>query len=128
MNDDHSKLIAFLVEKTTKGVRKQLKGFTTQIKNEIDYYAHRIKHEREEFERLVEATQRIRRDLSAIEMMIDETKRQSRLLAEMKVCYSDMKNEMMDMQLSMVEHARKMESYEQRKGVKNDGRGKGLPD
>jgi hypothetical protein len=103
MLEDKEKIIAFLVEKSVKGIKKQLKGYTNDIKSEIFRESLSVKHRKEDFERLLSGAKKIRCDFSALELMIDEGKRNHKLMIEMKELYNEMRNELMNMKLTLIE-------------------------
>jgi hypothetical protein len=108
-NQDYLNLIPTLVEKITKGVRKQLRGYVQQTKDEIDNYRKSIEYRTREFEHLVKISQTLHKDWYAVEAMINETKQNKKLIYDMQVAFSKTCDELIDMKLLNIEMRQKLE-------------------
>lgn len=97
--EEETKLIGFLVEKVTKGVRKQIKGYEKEINEHIDRQVLGIKYEKEEFEALYEQSKNIRCDFHALEDMIEEGKNQRKNVILIKDCINQANNRLLDMNM-----------------------------
>lgn len=100
--------ISYFVEKITKGVKKQIKGYVKNIQDEIAWSARRVEHSVSDFNVLVQKTTHIRKDFEAIDFMIKESADNKRLFLEMKILYQDMRNELIDLRLLETEIKQKL--------------------
>ncbi len=108
MNDDQIK-INYFVEKITKGVRKQIKGYVVSIQNEIGWSVRRIESLVSDFNSLIDRTKYIRKDFEAIDLMLRESAFQKKLLLEMKNLHNELRDKFMDFQLLEIELKQKLE-------------------
>ena len=97
--------ISYFVEKITKGVKKQIKGY---IQNEIAWSARRVENSVSDFNVLVQKTTHIRKDFEAIDFMLKESADNKKLFLEMKILYQEMRNELIDIRLLETEIKQKL--------------------
>jgi hypothetical protein len=96
-------IIAHLVEKTMKGVRKQMRGYVREIKEEIEWSKVRITSSIKDFEELLKISKDIRKDWAAVESMLREHEQHKKLMFEMRELHEELRNELMDMKLLNIE-------------------------
>jgi len=97
------KLIPFLVEKITKGIKKQMRGYVREIKEEIEWSKVRITSSIKDFEELLKISKDIRKDWAAVESMLREHEQHKKLMFEMRELHEELRNELMDMKLLNIE-------------------------
>jgi len=114
MNDSvtDTKIIPYLVEKITKGVRKQLRGYTKQIKDEIKWSELFVKTQVDEFKRLVQQSLDLKKDWQAVKIMIHENEQNKKLLYQMFQINQELQDEFMDMKLLNIEMKQKLQILE----------------
>jgi len=95
-------LIPFLVEKVTKGVKKQIKGCVRNIQNQIESHAHSVKYEAKRLEGVINNANKIQ-DWSAVSVMIQEHAQNKKLMYEMNKIHEDIRNEFLDIKLLLNE-------------------------
>lgn len=100
--------ISYFVEKITKGVKKQIKGYVKNIQDEIAWSVRRVEHSVSDFNSLMERTKHIRKDFEAIDFMLKESADNKRLFLEMKILYQEMRNELIDLRLLETEIKQKL--------------------
>lgn len=103
MFDDENKLIAYLVEKVTKGVRKQLKGYVQRTQEDIEWSKRSVDSRIEEFNRLCEINRDMQKEWEVVKIMLEENARMKKMIAEMRILHEQVRNELMDMRLFQVE-------------------------
>jgi len=106
------KLIPTLVEKITKGVRRQLRGYVQQTQERIECSKRSIDSRITEFERLVKITRDMQKDWYAVELMLRENESNKKLIYEIKVLYGEVRNELMDMKLLNVDLQQKLKGLD----------------
>jgi hypothetical protein len=103
MEIDFTSLIPYMVEKITKGVKKQLKGYVSRTQNEIEDFCsnveRRINYRVKEFERLIEIGSKMEKDWAAVERMLRTNERNEKLFFDMQQIHNDLSNELMDIKL-----------------------------
>lgn len=97
------KLIAYCVNKVTKGVRKQIKGYVKNIQNDISSSIKRIEYLVADFNGLLERTKYIRKDFEAVDMMLKESCDHKKMLLEMKILHNELRNKFIDFELLIIE-------------------------
>ena len=107
INDDEIK-IASLVEKITKGVKKQIKGYVKSIQEEIGYSVLRIESLTQDFNSLIDRTKYIRKYFESIDLMLSESADHKKMLVEMKNLHNEMRDKFMDFQLLEIEMKQKL--------------------
>lgn len=111
-------LIGYVVEKTMKGVRKQLKGYVGQTENKIERSLNHLNNRVHYFEQLYKTATKIIGDIEAFDQMLTESKKQKIMIAELKSTHTQIKNELMDLKLLKIELENKAKTY--RKGQHHD--------
>jgi ribosomal protein S17E len=107
-----TKIIPFLVEKITKGVRKQLCGYTKKIKEEIKWSELFVKTHVDEFKQLLDKSWNLKKDWRAIEMMIQENEHNKKIVYEMQLLNQQIRDEFMDLKLLNIEMQQKLKIRE----------------
>lgn len=107
--EEKNRLISYLVEKVTKGVRKQIKGYVNHIQEQIDWAKSSVDARIEEFDRLCEINRKMQKDWESVEIMLDESARMRKMISEMRVLHEETRNELMDMHLLNIELKQKLQ-------------------
>ena len=118
MDIDQDKFIAYLVEKVTKGVRKQIKGYVQHIQEEINYSKQRIDYSLKDFENVYNRSKAIRADFEAFELLLDEGLKQKKLWIEIKRMLEETNNKLMDMNFLRIELENQLKAI--KKGLVNE--------
>jgi len=117
MNEELTeKFISYCVEKVTKGVRRQIKGYVKDIQNDIGWSAKRIESLVSDFNSLLERTKYIRKDFEAIDLMLKESSEHKKLLMEMKILHNELRDKFMDFELLIIE----MKQEKKIRGMSNE--------
>jgi len=120
IEEDHSVLIAFLVEKTMKGVRKQMNGFVKDITDAVNNSVQRVKYLSSEFESDVDRAEKIRADFHALELIIDEGKINRKLFVDMEIMLSQANNRLTDLNFLRIENENQLKLMKsESKAIKN---------
>lgn len=103
------KLIPFLIEKITKGVRKQLRGYVQHTQEEIMWSKRHVDNRIDDFERLMKTAFDMKKDWLAVEMMLREHEQNKKLILEMRMLHEEVRNQLMDMTLLTIELQQKIQ-------------------
>lgn len=106
---DKVQIIAHLVEKTMKGVKKQMRGYVQQTRQEIEWSVRSIDSRIDDFERLIKTSIDMRKDWAAVEMMLREHEQNKKLMLEMRMLHEEVRNQLMDMTLLTIELQQKLQ-------------------
>lgn len=118
MDNDQDKFIAYLVEKVTKGVRKQIRGYVQNIQNEINSTKQRVDYSLADFKDIYDRSKRIRADFEAFEIMLDEGLKQKKLWIESKKMIEETNDKLMDMNFLKIELENQLKAI--KKGMVNE--------
>ena len=97
--EEEQKIIKYLIEKVTKGVRKQIKGYVKNITNQVDRRASYVGLIKDDFELLYEKSKNLRADFTALELMINEGRQNKKLMCDIHEVINDVNNRMIDLEL-----------------------------
>lgn len=104
MNENEKQeLIGYLVEKVTKGVRKQLKGYIAQTIETIEQSERNIKFLVEDYEITYQKTKSLRKEFYDYELLINEGKEQKKILHWIIESHNEIKDKMMDINFLKIE-------------------------
>lgn len=92
------RVIAYLVEKSVKGIKKQLHGYVQKIQWSIAAERDYMEAYIQEFKRVIEKSRRERQDFAAFDLMLDEGKRQAKMMLEMREMLNIINNRMFDLE------------------------------
>ncbi len=117
-DDEKQELIRYLVEKVTKGVRKQLKGYVSQTVEIVSQEQSHIKYLCEDFERTYKETRELRREFYDYEIMINEGREQKKILHEILEMHNEIRNKMMDIHFLKIQVEQQLELIKMEMGTK----------
>lgn len=107
--DTESIMIGNLVEKITKGVRKQLRGCTTAIKEDLQSEYAMIQYKLQDWKMSLHTVELIRKDFYAVELMMKENAEYKKLYHEMRELHQQARDELIDLRLTHIKIKQDME-------------------
>ena len=109
IDNEKQELIRYLVEKVTKGVKKQLKGYVTQAVETIEQNKKNIKFLCDDYERTYQKTKLLRKEFYDYEIMINEGREQKKILHDMVQMHNEIRNKLMDINFLKIEVEQQLE-------------------